>query len=55
MDKSHNLKVTFQDLVILRNAVEKIQIFGKDAIVVADIYSRILELTKKAEQERLSE
>lgn len=55
MDKTYSLKVNLQDLVILKNSIEKIQIFGKDAIIVADIYNRILELTKKAEQERLNE
>lgn len=55
MDKMYNLKVSFQNLVILRNSIEKIQLFGKDAIVVADIYSKVLALLQQAEQEQKTE
>lgn len=54
MDKNHNLKVSQQDLLILKSAIEKIQIFGKDAPVVADIYIRINNLYAKMEEDRLS-
>jgi len=54
MDKSYNLKVSLQNLVILRNSIEKIQLFGKDAIVVADIYSKILNLIDQAEKEQIN-
>jgi hypothetical protein len=36
----------------MRTAIEKIQIFGKDAPAVADIYMRINDLYAKAEEER---
>jgi hypothetical protein len=54
MDKSYSLKVTMQDLHILRTSIEKIQIFGKDAPVVADIYMRINNLYAKAEEDNLT-
>ena len=53
MVKNYNLKVNQNDLVILRTAIEKIQIFGKDAPVVADIYMRINDLYAKAEEDRM--
>lgn len=53
MVKSYNLKVTQNDLMILRSSIEKIQIFGKDAPVVADIYMRINDLYAKAEEDRV--
>lgn len=53
MVKSYNLKVNQNDLIILRTAIEKIQIFGKDAPAVADIYMRINDLYAKAEEDRV--
>jgi hypothetical protein len=52
MVKTYNLKVNQNDLIILRTAIEKIQIFGKDAPAVADIYMRINDLYAKADEER---
>jgi hypothetical protein len=53
MVKTYNLKVNQNDLIILRTAIEKIQIFGKDAPAVADIYMRINDLYAKAEEDRV--
>ncbi len=54
MDKGYNLKVSMQDMLILKAAIEKIQILGKDAPVVADIYMRINNLYAKAEEDRIT-
>lgn len=52
MDKVYNLKVTLQDLVIMRLAIEKITCTGKDSIAVANIYSKVMELGLKAEDDQ---
>lgn len=54
MDNQYNLEVKLQDLIILKSAVEKIQILGKDAPAVADIYIKINNLYAKAEEDRLT-
>jgi hypothetical protein len=51
MDKNFNLSVSQQDLVILRAAIEKLQITGRESPVVADIYIRINNLYAKMEKE----
>lgn len=49
MGKSYNLKVNRNDLVILMASIEKLQIFGKDAPAVADIYMRLSDIYAKSE------
>lgn len=47
MDKQYTLRVDKQDIVVLQQAVEKIQITGKDSIIVANVYSKILDVVQK--------
>lgn len=49
MDKKYTLKVSASDLMVLKSAIDKIQIYGKDAVIVADIYSKILDALSRSE------
>jgi len=51
MDKSYTLKVDKSDIHVLMQGVEKLQILGKDAILVANIYQKLLNITTKISQE----
>lgn len=51
MDKQYTLKVDRQDVAILQQSLEKIQIMGKDSIIVANIYQKVLDIAGKIIQD----
>ncbi len=51
MDKTYTLKVDKGDIHVLLQGVEKLQILGKDALIVTNVYQKLLNIATKISQE----
>lgn len=52
MDKKYTLKVSAFELMVLQKAIESIQIYGKDAVVIAELYTKIRDAVTRSETDR---
>jgi len=49
MDKSYTIKMTSAELLIMTQSIEKIQILGKDSIIVGSLLKKLYTQVEKVQ------